>query len=132
MATTIITGGTLTLTIGGTARSAQITSATLTNDTTRNRYTLIGGTTAHKVVDDQWNLACEILQDWSSGTSDFMDYLWTARSTAPDTSVAFVLSSNTQTFSGAIFPEYPSIGGAAADALTTSLTFVVDGAVTKA
>jgi hypothetical protein len=132
MPTTVITGGTLTLTIGGTARSQQITSATLTNDTTRNRFTLIGGTTAHKVVDDQWSLACEILQDWSSGTSDFMDYLWTARSTNPDTSIAFVLTSNSQTFSGNIYPEYPNVGGAANSELTTSLTFMVDGAITKA
>lgn len=131
MTTTIINGGTLTLTIGAVDRSAQITSAVLTVEQTRNAYNLIGGTKAFKVVDNNVTLACEILQDWSSGTSDFMDALWTASAT-PDTGLAFVLTANSQTFTGTLYPEYPSVGGAGNDALTWSVTFQCAGVPTKA
>ena len=131
MATTILNGGTLTLTINAVARSEQITSAVLTVEQTRNAYNLIGGTKAFKVVDNNVTLAVEALQDWTSGTSDFMDALWTASQT-PDTSIAFVLTCNSQTFSGSIFPEYPTIGGSGNDALTWSVTFQCAGVPTKA
>lgn len=131
MTTTIINGGTLTLTIGAVDRSAQITSAVLSVEQTRNAYNLIGGTKAFKVVDNNVTLACEILQDWSSGTSDFMDALWTASGT-PDTALAFVLTANSQTFTGSLYPEYPAVGGAGNDALTWSVTFQCAGVPTKA
>ena len=131
MTTTIINGGSLTLSINAIDRSAQITSATLSIEQTRNAYNLIGGTKAFKVVDNNVTLACEILQDWSSGTSDFMDALWTASAT-PDTGIAFVLTDNSQTFTGTLYPEYPAVGGAANDAQTWSVTFQCAGVPTKA
>jgi len=131
MTTTILNGGTLTLSINAIDRSAQITSAVLSVEQTRNAYNLIGGTKAFKVVDNNVTLACEILQDWTSGTSDFMDALWTASGT-PDTGIAFVLSCNSQTFTGTLYPEYPAVGGAGNDALTWSVTFQCAGVPTKA
>ena len=130
MATTIINGGTLTLTINAIARSEQITSAILTVEQTRNAYNLIGGTKAYKVVDNNVTLAVEILQDWATGTTDFMDTLWTASGT-PDTAVPFVLAANGQTFTGSLYPEYPTVGGAGNDALTWSVTFQCAGVPTK-
>jgi len=131
MATTILNGGTLTLTINAIARSEQITSAVLTVELTRNAYNLIGGTKAFKVVDNNATLAIEAMQDWTSGTSDFMDALWLASAT-PDTSIPFVLTCNSQTFSGSIFPEYPTVGGSGNDALTWSVTFQCAAVPTKA
>jgi hypothetical protein len=131
MATTILNGGQLTLTINAIARSEQISSAVLTVEQTRNAYNLIGGTKAFKVVDNNVTLAIETLQDWSSGTSDFLDALWLASAT-PDTSIPFVLTCNSQTFTGSLFPEYPTVGGAGNDALTWSVTFQCAGVPTKA
>lgn len=130
MTTTIINGGTLTLSINAIDRSAQITSAVLSVEQTRNAYNLIGGTKAYKVVDNNVTLACEILQDWTTGTSDFMDALWTASGT-PDTALAFVLTANGQTFTGSLYPEYPEVGGAGNDALTWSVTFQCDSVPSK-
>jgi hypothetical protein len=73
----------------------------------------------------------EVLQDWTSGSSDFLDALWTASGT-PDTSIPFVLTCNSQTFTGSLFPEYPNVGGAGNDALTWSVTFQCAGVPTKA
>lgn len=131
MPTTILNGGQLTLTINSIARSEQISSAVLTVEQTRNAYNLIGGTKAFKVVDNNVTLAVEVMQDWSSGTSDFLDALWTASGT-PDTSIPFVLTCNSQTFTGSLFPEYPTVGGAGNDALTWSVTFQCAGVPTKA
>jgi hypothetical protein len=130
MATTILNGGTLTLTINAIARSEQITSAVLTVEQTRNAYNLIGGTKAFKVVDNNVSLAIEAIQDWTNGTTDFMDALWLASAT-PDTAIPFVLTCNKQVFSGSLFPEYPAVGGAGNDALTWSVTFQCDGVPVK-
>jgi len=131
MATVINTGATLTLTIGGVARSNQITNAVLSPAPQRSRFKLIGNTETQKVTDTLVTLTCDILLDWSSGTSDFADALWTAYTGAPDTTLAFVLASNGQTFTGALYPELPPVGGPADGVHTWSATFQVDGLPTK-
>lgn len=131
MATTIITGGSLTLTINAISRSEQITSAVLSVEQTRNTYNLIGGTKAFKVVDTNATLAVDFLLDWSSGTSDFADTLWTAATTAPDTAIPFVLASNGQTFTGSLFPEFPTVGGPGNDVQSQTVTFTCSGIPTK-
>jgi hypothetical protein len=51
---------------------------------------------------------------------------------APDTALTFSFDVNGDTFAGSVFPIFPTVGGAATDVLTTSLSFVVnDGAVTR-
>ena len=131
MTTTIITGGDLTLTINSIDRSAQITSAKLTVETSRERYQLIGGAYAYATTDKNASLAVEILLDWSTGTSDFADALWSAASSAPDTPISFVLASNGQTFTGSLLPEFPEVGGAGSDVQTWSATFQVIDVPTK-
>lgn len=131
MATVLNTGSQLTLTIGGTARSEQITAARITGEPTRNRYKLIGGTETQKVVDTIWTMDVSIILDWSSGTSDFADSLWTAYQT-PDTALAFVLTMNSQTFSGNLYPVAPPAGGPADDIHTWDVTFQLTGQPTKA
>lgn len=131
MATVINTGSTLTLTINSIARSEQITSAQFANSTERPRFKMIGGTQAFAVVDDVQTLDCEILLDWSSGTSDFADALWTAYTTAPNTAISFVLAQNGQSFTGTLLPMLPPVGGGGADVSTWTVSFPVVGIPTK-
>lgn len=131
MATVVNTGQTLTLTINAIARSEQITSARIEVAPSRNRYKLIGNTETQVVVDTVATLACDILLDWSSGTSDFADALWTAYTTAPNTPIAAVLATNGQTFSTNIYPECPPAGGPSNDVHTWSVTFQCTGVPTK-
>ena len=131
MPTVFNTGSTLTLTINSIDRSAQITSARLNVAESRNRYKLIGGSESQSVVDTVATLDASIILDWSSGTSDFADALWTAYSSAPNTSIAFVLTSNGQTFTGALYPNMPPVGGAADDIHTWDTTFQLTGVPTK-
>ncbi len=132
MATVINTGQSLTLTIGGVSRSAQITNAQLMPAPQRNRYVLIGGTETQKVVDATYTLSCDVLLDWDSAVTGWAETLWDAYVADPDQTVAFVLSSNGQTFSGDLYVEMPPVGGPSNDAHTWSATFQVDGIPTKA
>ena len=63
MATTVITGRDLTLTIGAAAYDAQTTSVTLVNSPTIDVYQTLDGK-AYKHTDDQWTLNVELLADW--------------------------------------------------------------------
>ena len=131
MATVTNTGQTLTLTINSIARSEQVTSARLNPQPTRNRYKLINNTETQVLVDTVVTLECDVLLDWSSGTSDFADALWTAYTTAPNTTIPFVLVTNSQTFTGALYPELPPAGGPANDVHTWSAVFQCAGIPTK-
>lgn len=131
MATVVNTGQTLTLTINSIARSEQVTSARLEVAPSRNRYKLIGNTETQVLVDSVATLACDIMLDWSSGTSDFADALWTAYTTAPNTPIAFVLASNGQTFTGQLYADCPPVGGASNDIHTWSANFQLVGIPTK-
>jgi hypothetical protein len=132
MPTVLNTGQTLTLSINSIARSEQITSARITPSTSRNRYKLIGNTETQKLVDTTYTMDVSIMLDWSSGTSDFADALWTAYTSAPDTPIAYSLVSNGQTFTGNLYPEMPPVGGAADDVHTWDATFQLTGVPTKA
>jgi len=96
MATVINTGQSLTLTIGGVSRSAQITNAQLMPSPQRNRYVLIGGTETQKVVDATYTLSCDVLLDWDSAVTGWAETLWDAYVADPDQTVAFVLSNADQ------------------------------------
>lgn len=130
MATTIITGRDLTLTIASTSYDAQATSAVLSNDPTVETYQTLDGK-AYKHIDDQWTFEVEMLADWGA-TSSLCEALWTACESAPNTTLAVSLTA----VSGAVFafnvmPVFPSVGGAAPDAQTVSLSFVVVGTPTE-
>ena len=55
MATTVITGRDITLTIASTGYDAQTTSAVLSNSPTISTYQTLDGK-AYKHIDDQWTL----------------------------------------------------------------------------
>lgn len=130
MATTIITGRDLTLTIASASYDAQASSAVLSNDPTVETYQTLDGK-AYKHIDDQWTFEVEMLADWGASGS-LCEALWTACETAPNTTLAVSLTA----VSGAVFafnvmPVFPSVGGTAPDAQTVSLSFVVVGTPTE-
>ena len=126
MATTIITGRDLTLTIATASYDAQATSVVLSNSPTIDIYQTLDGR-AYKHVDDQWTLAVEMLADWGAASS-LCEALWTAWETAPNTTLAVSLTAVTgAVFTCNVLPEVPSIGGAAPGAQTVSLSFTVVG-----
>ena len=126
MATTIITGRDLVLTIATVNYDAQATSVILSNAPTVTTYQTLDGK-AYKHIDDQWTLDVEMLADWGAASS-LCEALWTAWESAPNTVLAVSLTAATgAVFTCNVMPVVPSIGGAAPDAQTVSLSFVVVG-----
>jgi hypothetical protein len=130
VATTIITGRDLTLTIASTSYDAQATSATLANDPTVETYQTLDGK-AYKHIDDQWTFDVSMLADWGASGS-LCEALWTACESNPNTTLAVSLTA----VSGAVFafnvmPVFPAVGGSAPDAQTVDLSFVVVGTPTE-
>lgn len=130
MATTIITGRDLTLTIATASYDAQATSVILSNSPTIDTYQTLDGK-AYKHIDDQWTLAVEMLADWGAASS-LCEALWSAWESAPNTTLAVSLTAVTgAVFTCNVLPEVPSIGGAAPGAQTVSLSFTVVGNPTE-
>jgi hypothetical protein len=130
VATTIITGRDLTLTIASTSYDAQATSATLANSPTIETYQTLDGK-AYKHIDDQWTFDVSMLADWGASGS-LCEALWTACETSPNTTLAVSLTA----VSGAVFafnvmPVFPAVGGTAPDAQTVDLSFTVVGTPTE-
>jgi hypothetical protein len=130
VATTIITGRDLTLTIASTSYDAQATSATLANAPTIETYQTLDGK-AYKHIDDQWTFDVSMLADWGASGS-LCEALWTACESAPNTTLAVSLTA----VSGAVFafnvmPVFPAVGGTAPDAQTVDLSFTVVGTPTE-
>lgn len=124
---TILTGRSLTLTIDGETYTGQVTSALA--ETTANQIaveTLTGR--EYKTIDNSSTLTIELIQDWGAVDS-ICEALKSAYTSAPDTSLSFVLTGNGSTASGYIFPLAPAFGGNSTDVLSASITFVVDGQV---
>jgi hypothetical protein len=126
VATTIITGRDLVLTIATVNNDAQATSVILSNSPTVTTYQTLDGK-AYKHIDDQWTLDVEMLADWGAASS-LCEALWTAWESAPNTVLAVSLTAATgAVFTCNVMPVVPSIGGAAPDAQEVSLSFVVVG-----
>lgn len=131
MATTIITGRDLVLTIDGDDFGAQASSVTLTVENDRQEYDVLDGT-VYKTVKTTGSLSVELMQDWGA-TPSLCETLWDAAKSAPDTPLAFSFTANTgSVFTGNVYPVFPDAGGAAADALMATLEFTIqDGDVTR-
>ena len=130
MPTTIITGRDLVVTIATVNYDAQATSATLANDPTVEIYQTLDGR-AYKHIDDQWTFEISMLADWGVASS-LCEALWTACETAPNTVLAVSLTATTgAVFTFNVMPVFPSVGGAAPDAQTVDLSFVVVGTPTE-
>ena len=130
MATTVITGRDLALTIDSKAYDAQATSVTLVNSPTIDTYQTLDGK-AYKHIDDQWTLNVEMLADWGAATS-ICEALWTAAETAPNTALTGTVTAVTgATFGVSVLPVFPAVGGTAPGAQTVSLAFTVVGTPTE-
>ena len=126
MATTVITGRDLVLTIASKNYDEQATTATLSADTTIETYQTLYDK-AYKSIDSQWTFDVEMLADWGAADS-LCEALWTAAETAPNTALACSLTAVTgAVFTFNVLPIYPSVGGTSPDAQTVSLSFTVIG-----
>jgi len=126
MATTVITGRDLTLTIASAAYDAQTTSVTLVNSPTIDVYQTLDGK-AYKHTDDQWTLNVELLSDWGAASS-ICEAMWTAAESAPNTTIAVSLTAATgAVFACNVLPAFPSVGGGAPGAQTQSWSLTVVG-----
>jgi hypothetical protein len=130
VATTIITGRDLTLTIASTSYDAQATSATLANSPTVETYQTLDGK-AYKHIDDQWTFDVSMLADWGASGS-LCEALWTACESNPNTTLAVSLTAVTgAVFAFNVMPVFPAVGGTAPDAQTVDLSFTVVGTPTE-
>jgi hypothetical protein len=126
MPTTIITGRDLVVTISSTNYDAQATSATLANSPTVETYQTLDGK-AYKHIDDQWTFDVSMLADWGAASS-LCEALWTACDVEPNTVLGVSLTAITgAVFAFDVMPVFPAVGGAAPDAQTVDLSFVVVG-----
>ncbi|CAB4223171.1 hypothetical protein UFOVP1667_6 [uncultured Caudovirales phage] len=130
MATTVITGRDLTLTIATTAYDAQATAVTLTNEHTIETYQTLDGR-AYKAIDDSWTLDVEMLADWGA-TGSLCEAMWSACESAPNTTLAVSLTAATgAVFACNVMPVFPSVGGAAPGAQTVTMSMQVVGTPTE-
>jgi hypothetical protein len=130
MPTTIITGRDLVVTIATVNYDAQATSAVLANSPTVETYQTLDGK-AYKHIDDQWTFDISMLADWGVASS-LCEAMWTACETAPNTTLAVSLTAVTgAVFTCNVLPVFPSVGGAAPDAQTVSLSLTVVGVPTE-
>lgn len=130
MASTIITGRDLSLTINSVNYDAQASTVTLTNTVNQQAYDVLDGK-VYKTIDKTAELTVTMFSDWGASGS-ICEALWNAADTTPDTALTFSFTAATgSVFSGSLYPVYPEVGGTAPDAQTVTITFVVkDGEVT--
>jgi hypothetical protein len=126
VATTVITGRDLSLTIDSKSYDAQATSVTLETTLDRQAYETLDGR-VFKAIDSDATLTVEMLADWgaSGGGSTFSicELLWDKASTAPDTSLAYTFTAATgAVFTGNLYPSFPAASGSGKDAQTVTFT----------
>ena len=127
MALKYVTGRDLALTINSVSYTSVASGVTLTLDTNQQVLETIAGR-KYVTIDRTATLQVELFQDWgSTSPASVCEALWDATKTAPDTTIAFSFTANGEVFSGSVYPNFPVIGGNATDALTASVSFVVDG-----
>jgi len=131
MALKYVTGRDLNLTINSVSYTSVASGVTLTLETNQQVLEVISGR-KYTTIDRTATLTAELYQDWgSTSPASVCEILWDATKTAPDTTIAFSFTANGEVFSGNLYPNFPVVGGNATDALTASVSFVVDqGSVT--
>jgi hypothetical protein len=124
MATTVITGRDISLTIDSKAYGDQTTSTTLQTSLERNEYETIDGK-VYFALDTTATLSVTMLADWGA-TGSLCEAMWTAASSAPNTSLAYTFTAATgAVFTGNVLPVFPDASGTGKDA--QSITFVLQG-----
>jgi hypothetical protein len=133
MALEYTTGRDLSLTIDSVVYNDVAASVTLTVVPNQQVLETLAGR-AYKTIDYTATLDVELYQDWgSTSPASVCEALFNAAGSGQDTPVAFSFDANGSIFTGDVFALQPTAGGAATDALTTSISFVVvDGSVALA
>jgi hypothetical protein len=130
MATTILSGRQLILSVNGVNYSEQITSSAINFDTERLTFDTLAGK-RYKYIDSNVTLDVEFLND-AGAVSSLYKVLWDGTESAPDTTIAFILTLQTGvTLTGFVLPQYPSITGSGADVQTCSVSLQVVGIPTE-
>lgn len=131
MATTILSGRQLAISVGGKTYSEQILSSAMNFDTERLTFDTLAGK-AYKYIDSNVTLDIEFLNDAAASPNSLYGDLWTATETAPDTALAFVMTLKTGvTLTGTVLPQYPPVSASGADAQTCSVSLQVVGIPTE-
>lgn len=126
MATTVITGRDLILTVATVSYDAQALSAVLTPTTRTEVYETLEGRSL-KTIETTWKFDVTMLADWGVASS-LVEALWTAAESAPNTVLAVSLTATTgAVFTFNILPVFPTVGGTANDAQEITLSFDVVG-----
>jgi hypothetical protein len=94
MATTILSGRQLILSVNGVNYSEQITSSAINFDTERLTFDTLAGK-AYKYIDSNVTLDVEFLNDAGASPNSLYKVLWDGTETAPDTTIAFILTLQT-------------------------------------
>lgn len=135
MPTVINNGRSITFEIDGVSYEYQASTVVLNQQNTVQTYDTLSGQTSI-VTNVGGTLDTTVYTDWAeSAGAGLMDTLWDAATAG--TSIAFEMVANNvaddhaSTFTGNCIPQFPTVGGPAGDALSTSITFVLDGVVTK-
>jgi hypothetical protein len=128
MATTILSGRSLTLTIATIQYAEQILDSAINFDTERLTFDTLAGK-AYKYIDSNVTLDINFLNDaGKTSPGSLYKALWDATESAPDTVLAFVLTLTTGvTLTGNVLPQYPGISASGADAQTCSVSLQVVG-----
>ena len=131
MATTILSGRQLTLTIATKNYSEQILDSAINFDTERLTFDTLAGK-AYKYIDSNVTLDLTFLNDAGATPNSLYGDLWTATETAPDTTLAFVLTLRTGvTLTGTVLPNYPGVSASGADAQQVTVSLQVVGIPTE-
>jgi hypothetical protein len=131
MATTILSGRQLAISIGGKTYSEQILDSAINFDTERLTFDTLAGK-AYKYIDSNVTLDINFLNDVAASPNSLYGDLWTATETAPDTALAFIMTLKTGvTLTGTVLPQYPGVSASGADAQTCSVSLQVVGIPTE-
>ena len=121
MATTVITGRDLALTIDSKVYDAQATSASLKVALERNTYETIEGK-VYYALDTEAVITVTMLADWGA-TGSLCEAMWTAASATPNTALTYTFTAATgAVFTGSLYPSFPDVDGTGKDAQSVTLT----------
>ena len=131
MATTILSGRQLSLSIGAKTYSEQILDSAINFDTERLTFDTLAGK-AYKYIDSNVTLDLTFLNDAGATPNSLYGDLWTATETAPDTALNFILTLRTGvTLTGTVLPNYPGVSASGADAQQVTVSLQVVGIPTE-
>lgn len=130
MATQVITGRDLSLTIDSKSFDAQATAINLSNAPTIDAYQTLDGK-VFRHTDDTWTMSVDMLADWGA-TGSICEALWAAAESAPNTALTGTLTAVTgAVFAISVLPVFPPVSGTAPGAQTITLNFQLTGIPTE-